>query len=124
MNIGDKIIILFFNFVLPDFALFLGKILALIIDFMNKYIHWIAQFKNGIISNISFSVWLTIILYVVIISFIYWLYHFKSKNFKCVLLSVFLFQMSYFGIKFTENNAYELIVLNSKSSAITIKQNI
>ena len=117
------IIILFFNFVIPDFAVFLGKILALIIDFMNKYIHWIAQFKNGIISNISFSVWLTIILYVVIISFIYWLYHFKSKNFKYVLLSVFLFQMSYFGIKFTENNAYELIVLNSKSSAITIKQN-
>ena len=117
------IIILFFNFTIPDFAIFLGKILALIIDFMNKYIHWIAQFKNGIISNISFSVWLTIILYVVIISFIYWLYHFKSKNFKCVLLSVFLFQMSYFGIKFTENNAYELIVLNSKSSAITIKQN-
>ena len=117
------IIILFFNFVLPDFALFLGKILALIIDFMNKYIHWIAQFKSGIITNISFSVWLTIILYVVIISFIYWLYHFKSKNFKYVLLSVFLFQMSYFGIKFTENNAYELIVLNSKSSAITIKQN-
>ena len=117
------IIILFFNFVLPDFALFLGKILALIIDFMNKYIHWIAQFKSGIISNISFSVWLTIILYVVIISFIYWLYHFKAKNFKYVLLNIFLFQMSYFGIKFTENNAYELIVLNSKSSAITIKQN-
>jgi competence protein ComEC len=117
------IIILFFNFVLPDFALFLGKILALIIDFMNKYIHWIAQFKSGIITNISFSVWLTIILYVVIISFIYWLYHFKSKNFKYVLLNVFLFQMSYFGIKFTENNTSELIVLNSKSSAIAIKQN-
>ena len=117
------IIILFFNFTIPDFAIFLGKILALIIDFMNKYIHWIAQFKSGIITNISFSVWLTIILYVVIISFIYWLYHFKSKNFKYVLLSVFLFQMSYFGIKFTENNTSELIVLNSKSSAIAIKQN-
>lgn len=117
------IVILFFNFVVPDFAVFLGKILALIIDFMNKYIHWIAQFKSGIISNISFSGWLTIILYVVIISFIYWLYHFKSKNFKYVLLSVFLFQMSYFVIKFTENNTSELIVLNSKSSTIAIKQN-
>lgn len=117
------IVILFFNFVVPDFAVFLGKILALIIDFMNKYIHWIAQFKSGIISNISFSGWLTIILYVVIISFIYWLYHFKSKNFKYVLLSVFLFQMSYFVIKFTKNNTSELIVLNSKSSTIVIKQN-
>ena len=117
------IIILFFNFTIPDFAIFLGKILALIIDFMNKYIHWIAQFKSGIITNISFSVWLTIILYVVIISFIYWLYHFKAKNFKYVLLSIFLFQMSYFGIKFTENNTSELIVLNSKSSTIAIKQN-
>lgn len=117
------IIILFLNFVVPDFAVFLGKILALIIDFMNKYIHWIAQFKSGIISNISFSVWLTIILYVVIISFIYWLYHYKSKNFRYVLLSVFLFQTSYFVIKFTENNTSELIVLNSKSSTIAIKQN-
>lgn len=117
------IIILFLNFTIPNFAIFLGKILALFVDLMNEYIHWIAQFKSGIITNISFSVWLTIMLYIVIISFIYWLYHFKSKNFKYFLLSVILFQMSYFGIKFTENNTSELIVLNSKSCAIAIKQN-
>jgi competence protein ComEC len=117
------IVILPLNYVLPSVAVFFGKILEFSIKFMNNYIHWIAQFKSGIITNISFSGWLTFILYAVIISFIYWLYHFKSKNFKYILLSVFVFQMSYFGIKFTENYTSELIVLNSKSSAIAIKQN-
>ncbi len=115
------IIILFFNFAIPALAIFLGKILAFFIDCMNYYIHWIADFKSGIISNISFSVWLTIALYLVIIGFIYWFYHFKTKHFKYVLISIFLFQMSYFGIKFAENNSSEFIVLNSKSSAFVLK---
>lgn len=115
------IILLIFNFIFADLALFLGKIIGSIINFMNLYIHWIAQFKNGIITNISFSSALTIMLYLFIICCIYWLYHLKSKNFKYALLSLFAFQMSYFAIKFTENNSSELIILNSRSSTIAIK---
>lgn len=117
------IIVLFFNFVIPEIALLLGKILDFIIDCMNTYIHWIATFKGGIISNISFSAGLTILLYLVIISVVFWLYQFKVKNVKYVLASIFLFQMSYFAIKISENNASELLILNAKSNAIAIKNN-
>jgi len=115
------IIILFFNFVLPDVAILLGKLLSLIIDLMNDYIHWIAQFKSGIITNISFSGWLTFSLYLVIIAFIYWLYHTKAKNVKYILGTILIFQLSYIGIKWSENNSNELVIFNEKTTLIGIK---
>ena len=115
------IIILFFNFVLPDVAILLGKLLSFIIDLMNDYIHWIAQFKSGFITNISFSGWLTFSLYLVIISFIYWLYHTKANNVKYILGTILIFQLSYISIRWSENNSNELVIFNEKTTLIGIK---
>lgn len=115
------IIILPLNYVLPSFAIFLGKILEFSIQFMNDYIHWIAQFKSGIITNISFSGWLTFSLYLVIIAFVYWLYHAKVKNVKYILGTLLLFQLSYISIKWSENNSSELVIFNEKTTLIGIK---
>ncbi|MCW1148090.1 ComEC/Rec2 family competence protein [Flavobacterium lacisediminis] len=115
------IIILPLNYVLPSVAVFLGKILEFSIQFMNNYIHWIAQFKSGIITNISFSGWLTFSLYLVIIAFAYWLYHIKDKNIKYILGTLLLFQLSYISIKWSENNSSELVVFNEKTTLIGIK---
>jgi competence protein ComEC len=116
------IVILPLNYVLPSVAVFLGKILELSIQFMNNYIHWIAQFKSGIITNISFSGWLTFSMYLIIIAFIYWLYHTKDKNIKYVLGTLLIFQLSYISIKWSENNSSELVVFNEKSTLIGIKK--
>ena len=115
------IVILPLNYVLPTVAVFLGKILEFSIQFMNDYIHWIAQFKSGIITNISFSGWLTFSMYLVIVAFIYWMYHTKVKNIKYVLASVLLFQLSYISVKWNENQGSELVVFNEKSTLIGIK---
>lgn len=115
------IVILPLNYVLPSVAVFLGKILAYSIQFMNDYIHWIAQFKSGIITNISFSGWLTFSMYLVIVAFIYWMYHTKVKNIKYILISVLLFQLSYISVKWNENRGSELVVFNEKSTLIGIK---
>lgn len=115
------IVILPLNYVLPSVAVFLGKILEFSIQFMNDYIHWIAQFKSGIITNISFSGWLTFSLYLVIIAFIYWLYHTKAKNVKYVLGTLLLFQLSYISVKWSENNSSELVIFNEKTTLIGIK---
>ncbi|MBE9576065.1 ComEC/Rec2 family competence protein [Flavobacterium proteolyticum] len=115
------IVILPLNYVLPSVAVFLGKILEFSIQFMNDYIHWIAQFKSGIITNISFSGWLTFSMYLVIIAFIYWMYHTKVKNIKYILATVLLFQLSYISVKWNENQGSELIVFNEKSTLIGIK---
>jgi len=115
------IVILPLNYILPSVAVFLGKILAYSIQFMNDYIHWIAQFKSGIITNISFSGWLTFWMYLVIVAFIYWMYHTKVKNIKYILVTVLLFQLSYISVKWNENQGSELVVFNEKSTLIGIK---
>jgi competence protein ComEC len=115
------IVILPLNYVLPSVAIFLGKILEFSIQFMNDYIHWIAQFKSGIITNISFSGWLTFSLYLVIITFVYWLYHAKVKNVKYILGTLLLFQLSYISIKWSENSSSELLIFNEKTTLIGIK---
>ena len=117
------IVILILNFTIPTLAIFIGKILAFLINCMNQYIHWIAHFKGGIITNISFSGILTLLMYLVIISCIYWLYHTKMKNFKHILTSILIFQLSYFGIKLSENKNTEALVLNAKTTTIAVKQN-
>jgi competence protein ComEC len=115
------IVILPLNYMLPSVAIFLGKILEFSIQFMNDYIHWIAQFKSGIISNISFSGWLTFSMYLIIIALIYWMYHSKARNVKYVLASLLLFQLSYISVKWSENNGSELVVFNEKSTLIGLK---
>lgn len=115
------IVILPLNYVLPTVAVFLGKILEFSIQFMNDYIHWIAQFKSGIITNISFSGWLTFSMYLVIVAFIYWMYHTKVKNIKYILASILLFQLSYISVKWNENQRSELVVFNEKSTLIGVK---
>ncbi|MDP5027211.1 MAG: ComEC family competence protein, partial [Flavobacterium sp.] len=117
------IIILLFNFVIPDFAILLGKLLSFIIHLMNDYIHWIAQFKSGIITNISFTGWLIFSLYLVIIAFIYWIYQTKAKNIKYILATILLFQLSYISVKWSENNNSELVIFNEKTTLIGIKNN-
>ena len=115
------IVILPLNYMLPSVAVYLGKILAYSIQFMNDYIHWIAQFKSGIITNISFSGWLTFSMYLVIVAFIYWMYHTKVKNIKYILVTVLVFQLSYISVKWNENQGSELVVFNEKSTLIGIK---
>ena len=60
-------------------------------------------------------------MYLVIVTFIYWMYHTKVKNIKYVLASVLLFQLSYISVKWNENQGSELVVFNEKSTLIGIK---
>ncbi len=115
------ILVLVLNFIFPTAAVFLGKLLSFSIQLMNDYIHWIAQFKSGIITNISFSAILIFTLYLFIISCLFWMYHPKRKHIIYVLVALYIFQISFIAIKITENQSTELIVFNDKSSLIGIK---
>lgn len=115
------IVILPLNYVFPSIAVFLGNVLEYSIQFMNNYIHWIAQFKSGIITNISFSGWLTFSMYLVIVALIYGLYHTKAKNVKYILLTILIFQCSYITVKWNENHRNELVIFNEKATLIGIK---
>jgi competence protein ComEC len=115
------IILLGLNFILPELAVYLGKVLKLSITIMNDYIHWIAQFKQGIISNISFSALMVLTLYLVLIALIFWMYSKKNQQISFVLLALFCFQLSYLAVKWNENESSELIIFNEKQTLIGIK---
>jgi competence protein ComEC len=115
------ILLLGLNFMLPSFALYLGKPLAFSIQYMNAYIHWIAQFKWGVISHISFSGFMVVTLYFLLFSFVYGLYSKSSTTIRYVMFSLFLFHMSYLIVKWNENESSECIVFNEKSTLIGIK---
>jgi competence protein ComEC len=115
------ILLLGLNFMLPSVALYLGKPLAFSIQYMNAYIHWIAQFKWGVISHISFSGFMVVTLYFLLFSFVYGLYSKSSTTIRYVMFSLFLFHMSYLIVKWNENESSECIVFNEKSTLIGIK---
>lgn len=115
------IVLLGLNFILPELAVYLGKVLKLSIKIMNDYIHWIAQFKQGIISNISFSALMVLTLYLVLIALMFWMYSKKRQQISYILLALFCFQLSYLVVKWNENESSELIIFNEKQTLIGIK---
>ncbi len=115
------IILLGLNFMVPELAVYFGKVLKLSIQIMNDYIHWIAQFKQGIISNISFSALMVLTLYLVLIALIFWMYSKKNQQISNILLALFCFQLSYLSVKWNENESSELIIFNEKQTLIGIK---
>jgi len=115
------IVLLGLNFILPELAVYLGKVLKLSIQIMNDYIHWIAQFKQGIISNISFSALMVLTLYLVLIALMFWMYSKKRQQISYILLALFCFQLSYLVVKWNENESSELIIFNEKQTLIGIK---
>lgn len=117
----NGIILLVFNFILPSLTLFFGKPMAYSIHYMNEYIHWIAHFKWGVISNISFSGVMVVTLYLVIFAQLYWLYSKKSNAIIYLGCTLFLFQWSYLVCKWNENESSECIVFNEKNTLIVIK---
>lgn len=114
--------VLALNFIYPDAALMLGKLLELFIQWMNTLISWIASLDTFIIKDIPFTFFLNISLYAIITLITAWLYKKTYKNTTAVLLSILLFQVLYGYTKWDSQNAEELIVFNNRNNTlITIK---
>jgi competence protein ComEC len=114
------IITLVLNFAYLPLALLFGKIISFLVDLMNQYIHFLSSFGNSIIKNITFTPILAISLYIIILTFIYWIYNPRNNRFIYVLSFVFLFQLIYFFTKKDLANKQELIVFNNKESIISV----
>lgn len=114
------IVVLFLNFVYSPFALLLGKLISFLVEIMNNYIHWLSSFQDFVVKNITFTPFLTVALYLVIFSIIYWIYKPKNKRFLYVLVLILSFQVLYFYTKNETSHKNELIVFNAKESAISI----
>lgn len=113
------IIVLCLNFIAMPLSLLIGKIITFLVETMNSYIHWLSSFQDYVIKNITFTSLLTIILYLVILSWIYWIYKPKNKHFLYVLSSIIIFQIIYFLTKKETLNKEELIIFNTKETTIS-----
>jgi competence protein ComEC len=98
-------------------------ILEELIKFMNWIIAWVASLENFIIKDISFNFNMLLSSYLFIIAAIIW---FKKPSFNKLvfaLLGLFLFQITYFGSIWKNQQNQELIVFNSKRNTIITKKN-
>ncbi|MFD2601866.1 ComEC/Rec2 family competence protein [Flavobacterium suzhouense] len=114
--------VLLLNFIWTDAALIAGKALELLVIAMNSFINWIASFERFVIKEISFTLLLTLLLYVVIAFFCFWLYKKSYRNTIALLFTILIFQGAYSITTWKHNQDEEFIVFNNrKSTTITLK---
>lgn len=117
------IAVLLFNFILPDFAMILGKLLSFSIEIMNEYIAWIASFKHFIIKDIPFSFSLLLVSYLTLIGFILWLYDKRFSRLRFFLCTVVILQLSILNTFRESKNENEFIVFNNRKSSLLTEKN-
>jgi len=118
------IAVLLFNFILPDFAVILGKLISFLIEIMNEYIAWIASFKNFVIKDIPFSFTLLLISYLVLIGCILWIYNKQFSRLRFFLCTVVALQLATLNtFRQTEKGSEFIVFNNRKSTLVTEKQN-
>lgn len=118
------IIVLILNFIWADAAILCGKVLVLLIDWMNAFIAWVASFDRLVIKDIPFTMLLNILLYAVIFAGVAWLYKKSFRNVAAVLSCVIIFQSAYMITAQDAKKGSELVVFNNYgSSLIAIKNN-
>ncbi len=103
--------------------LFLTKSLEWSIYFLNKIINSIASLEQFIFQDIPFNWQLLLSLYLLLITTIIW---FKKPNFNrlaLALITVIIFQITYFQTHWTIQNQSELVIFNSKKNSLIAERN-
>lgn len=107
-----------------DFVpLFLAKLLEWSIFILNKIINAIASLEQFIIQEIPFNWQLLVSVYLVLIATIIW---FKKPSFNrlaMTLMSIIIFQISYFDTQRRIQIQSELVIFNAKKSTMIAERN-
>lgn len=97
---------------------FLAKILEYSIWFLNKIINWVASFESFIFQDISFNWQMLVTCYLVIFAFAIWIMKPDFKKLALALVTLIIFQITYFGTEYLNQKQEEFIVFNAKRSTI------
>ncbi len=115
MVLGVVVMILAAFNIIP---VFISQLLEWSIYYLNKTINTIASFEQFIIKDIPLHFYLLLTSYLLLFTIIIW---FKKPNFNklaLVLISIIIFQLSYFKIHWNTITEEELIVFNTKKSTM------
>jgi competence protein ComEC len=102
---------------------FLAKSLEWSIFILNKIINSIASLEQFIIQGIPFNWQLLLSIYLLIIATVLW---FKKPSFNrlaLALVSIIIFQITYFETHWNIQNQRELVIFNSKKNSLIAERN-
>ncbi|WP_313807435.1 ComEC/Rec2 family competence protein [Flavobacterium sp.] len=117
------IFILLLNFVAPQIAIVLGKLLSFSIELMNRYISWVASFETFTFKEIPFTTPLLLSLYVTIILGTLYFYEKKFNRLMGTICCLVLFQLAILLTTYNQNTLDEFVVFNTKKATmLLIKQ--
>lgn len=119
--LSSGLITLTLSFFSVKIASLFAFILSCLINTMNNYIAYLADFKSFLLTNISFNLMLCIALYGVIIIGISALYKKTNQHIKYWLASIVFFQIAYLASKIQYNNS-AFIVFDSKNTIIASRK--
>lgn len=125
LGFGILIIVLSLMEALPKSIV---ELYSFIIESLNHFIAWVAQFESFLLKDISFNIYYLISIYLIsiylIILSVFLLWKVKSyNNFVFVLINVVLFSVVMLYTKF-ENSANEFVIFNkSRHTILAQKQN-
>jgi competence protein ComEC len=103
--------------------LFLAKSLEWSISILNKIINSIASLEQFIIQGIPFNWQLLLSVYLLIITTVIW---FKKPSFNrlaLALISIIIFQITYFKTHWNIQNQRELVIFNSNKNTLIAERN-
>ena len=115
MALGVVVMILAAFNIIP---IFLSQLLEWSIYYLNKTINTIASFEQFIIQDIPLHFYVLISSYLLLFTMIIW---FKKPAFNklvMVLISIIIFQISYFKIYWNTTTEQELIIFNTKRNSL------
>ncbi len=94
-----------------------------IIQYLNLFISWVAHQESFLIQNISFSLALLLVSYLVIIAFYNWTVSKKSWLLQLTLVAILSLQSVLFYEKYTSNKTNQFVVFNSYKKPLIAVQN-
>ncbi len=100
---------------------YLAKALECSIYILNKTINSIASFEQFIIQDIPFNWYFLASLYLLIIALFTWFQKPSFNRLALTLVSIIMFQMTYFGTYESIQNQRELVIFNSKKKQLNYR---
>lgn len=97
---------------------FLARLLEYSIWFLNKIINFVASFESFIFQDISFNWQMMVTCYLMIFAFAIWLMKPDFTKLSLALVTIIIFQITYFGTEYLNQKQEEFIVFNAKRNTI------
>lgn len=119
MGIGLVFILIAYWTVLPTF---IAKILEKLICFLNFIVEKIASFEAFIFKDIPFNFWMMTSLFLAVFAFGCFVIRQNFRTSTLLLVSIFLFQISYFSFDFNSRSKNELLVLEARYSSLFVER--